>query len=380
MTNSADFASLYVERPAITNQLVNHLLQQTTDPRYIRSLAVQAPSRSGKSSILRDIKENKLPHYPQHPIILSVDRHVFERGFSNPEDLFLPVIQDLWAAVEVYCTQHLAVANANHLPRPSGNSAQIRNDLSFLAKALDQTTPKPYIIILVDGMDEIVEISMALAKQDERLIQRDLLYRFEETFIGPLFRYQNVRMLSTCRSGTEVQWRTFKVRPLNKLEMLDSFTLAGEQFDRLRDKTNGDPATSQPITLSFLEVKSQLQYYQWSNPGANAYLFTAAFGSGGTIDKQIIDACLDYLLTSPTNRQPLSDNRKAQLRHIIKTLPQIDGGVKSVDVGYVLRLEDAARNDFMSELTSRGVAQSKGYTFKIDPEVVALVLDWHSKP
>lgn len=381
MTNSTPFdPSLYVPRPS-TQQIIDHLLNPANGPRHKRSLILHAPPQDGKSWLLKHIQEDQLPNHPQHPVVLFVESKDFKPAFYDPEELFVPIVERLWTVIEQYCTQHLAMANANYLPKPTGNKDEIRNDLSLLVQALDKLNPSPYLIILVDGMEEIIEISEELAQQDLRLRQqKDLLWRFETTCIEPLFKYQNMRVLATCRTNAEIGWRTFLVRPRTETKSLDEFTSIDQQFDRLYTKEVTRPTSPLAMAVTLAQIQSELTYYQWNNPGANECLIKKAFLTGGTLDKAAVEECIDGMLTSPTGQDPLPDADKDYLRQLISRFPHINNGVKVVEVGQALLLNDSARNDFISDLSSRGIAYLTGYLLKIQPAIVALILDWFDKP
>lgn len=386
MTNSTPFdpslydPSLYVQRPS-TQQIIDHLFNPTHDPNHKRSWIICAPPRDGKSWILKHIEQDQLPNHPQHPIVLSVDRRDFEPGFDDPKDLFVPIVERLWDAIEQYCTQHLSLTNTNHFPKPSSNKDEMLTDLPLLAQALDKLDPSPYIIMLVDGMEEIIEISEERAKRYPRLRQRkDLLWHFETTCIEPLFKYQNMRLLATRRTTAQIGWRTFMLRQQTDTKSLDEFRSIDEQFQRLYDKEMASPTSPLSAAVTLVQIQSQLKHYQWNNAGANECLIKKAFLTGGTIDKAALNACVEPLLTLPASQDPLRNDRKDYLRQLIGRFPQIDTGVKVVDIGQELRLKDAARNAFFSDLNGRGVGYIEGNLLRIQPAIVNLVLDWYNKP
>lgn len=93
---------------------------------------------------------------------------------------------------------------------PKNNYAVIKDCLGITANHLAGLPNPPLILIIFDGIEEIVEFS--LENYQKSISSRlNLLWRFENTFLTPLLKYPNVRIISSRRSK-EAHWKSYTIK------------------------------------------------------------------------------------------------------------------------------------------------------------------------
>lgn len=390
---------LYVERQPVTNDLITHLLKQITDARYKRSLILEGSSGSGKSWLVGDISRRCTSNLQdQHVrsivnnnglIVFCVNRDDIRpnptQPFNQPEELFLPVVNTLLTIV-----QQQYPALASQFPASIQKWVDIQSDLTSMITALNTLPAVPYILILFDGMEEVLEDShrMAAYYQNASLQQNTLLYRFEKICLLPLFKYENVRLLATRRADVDAQWRTFTVKQRTHVWSLPDFSTADpiqptgngpvlEQFAR-KVVERGLRLSITEIQDSLSALQAQLPNYGWENAGANDCLMDAWLQQG-QISKAVLDTCIDALLNSPTGNQ-LPQKIKEQLFGLIQHKPRLHKGASRSQIELFLQPSNVSPTDFVSEIQSRGIGFFDQIQFKIYPHIIALIQEWQQRP
>ncbi len=368
--------SLYVSRDSLEQSLRRVLLAPVapTPPQY-RSFILEGPPHSGKTWLLHKLQEGI--EQEANTIVLPVRLDTFTPQYrKEPDELLLPLVETLKTVAKTKysgldtttISQHYDV---NDLP----------SDLEQIGMQLAQLAANPLVVIIVDGMEEIIEYSRSQQLHDSRLEQEHLLYRLEDRFILPLFRYSNVRLLGSRRSQSSASWR---LHPIRNQSASTNFMIAPspslqEQYDKLACAIQPDVKHDLPALPS---IQSDVSHYAWNNAGSNAMLITFALRHGLPLSRDMIADCLDKLLRSAI-RDPFPSNARQQLDTIIKTHYSAAGDpaeqpLPKVCINEYLQINDSQRRDFMNVMAKHGIGIVKGPYFVINSEIITLSQELHA--
>lgn len=176
-------------------------------------------------------------------------------------------------------------------------------------EALEQTSPGLYLVILVDGLDEIDPLK---------------LDAFEFEFLERLFSCPRVRLVATRRSEVITHgWRRTLVKRHTRIKPLTVLPpqAAEQQVDDLFQR-----AASR---LRFDDLTRLFRAYRWQNPGANAIFVRQALeqerrGQAPQIGRAEIDACLLELIQPDNPGDPSLAIDLKRLREVAAQHPTID--------------------------------------------------------
>jgi hypothetical protein len=355
---------LFVDRSAISRDLMSQLLETSPGPGFRRSIIVEGAGGLGKSWLLEHLKSN----FEENAT----------KDLQNTVLVLLIKSSRFKGIVDQGGVNKLALEFLNELLNQLGTSLNVEKINSsedfvrdFITLLINRR-PQPYLIMLFDGMEEVVDQTLEGSNFD-------VLYAFEKNFLAPLLKYPRSRLLASRRTKSTAYWKTFIIKPLTKvqklppldIETLDNNVIlpADQQFEKLAelrsDKKGG----------GFDELRTLVPYYTWRNPGINTRLIDA-YLSEGRITYETLQNIIDTLLASPTG-VPLDSSDRSKLFKLIMTLgTKIDGeSFRLSDLNEILgfTLDNIERNTFVRRLQEYGIGTLEKYRFTIVPEIVQLI-------
>ena len=370
--NSDYDSTKYVHRKPIEDDLLQLLLKVPAIPRDRRSMIVESSASSGKTWLLEYIIE-QCTSYPRKPIVLSVSLTDFNQPFNHktPDTLFLPLVQRLYDEMLNYDNQL-----KQYFAYPKNNHAVIKDCLGITANHLSGLSNPPLILIIFDGIEEIIEFSLE-NYQKSILSRQNLLWRFEDIFLTPLLKYPNVRILSSRRSK-EAHWKPYNNKKLTKEYPLPDFSQQDKQTTQNSAAMQFDRMIHPSVGITFNDIQAELPLYDWNHPGTNTLLFGHAHNNGASFSRNILEDCFQTLTRSALGFELITRDRvwlntllESNLHHAVTPLTE-SVLIELATINSMLNIDESTRREFLNRLQQRGIGVTQFPYFVIHPEVCAI--------
>jgi hypothetical protein len=355
-------------RDELFQELIAQLLAETT----IRSHIIQGPAGRGKTRLIYEVAQH-LQRLPDQIVRVC---------FIESADLD----QRAEAELVPFLTARLWLVVRDLLPTPPGPSqdllehgdqqaitqAIVADDLITLdqiRRLIEEVDQSFFLILVVDGLDEIAQL---------RLI--------EDAFIYPLIQMNSqVRILAARRASEARQYWSVPALRLSVREYpLEPFPETGVQNNpghlHVADLLSLPDRPVLAIVPTVDLVAALIPCYSWSNPGANCMLIQAYFDHQGTLSLPDIEQCIRTLIHS--HQEPPPAQAHWNVDYIFACVLQLThnhGDLQKPQPASILTkaggIEERHRAAFHRHLIACGIcSQSNGMTFQIHRDLAELFL------
>ena len=333
-------------RGDIVKSIIETLTNPLADQRRQRAILVEGPACRGKTWLLRRIHERILAEHTGQIAVGffagdSLDTSKSGQPPQSSHTVLLKVLVALWDVVHHYCP---------NLPWPS----DIRSDndetrFAKIAQWLQGSQPQTLLQLISEQIDAVDLPVLLLILDGMEEIDADVLKMFEFEFVQELFRNPRVRLLASRRvSNTTHQWRKPLIKQQNNPIVLEPFKSPEQQIEYLIQVKGA--------SISFTDLKARMKYYTWMKPGANAFLFNCALDGIQHLSTACIRECLEYLMLSTRDAQPIDDLAFEYIRQMATLFSGIDvQGVARHKLNSVFGMSDRGRDEFLGQLQGRGI-------------------------